>query len=151
LNRLVRERYPDGITPTVTIRPPSRPAAQPPVSSPSVNPAPAGSLAANTGGTRATASPDSGRRPETHPPAVAVELPARELSRMAARARFDLAWADSVAQRAALRPLPARDRDKLETALGLIRQGREALHRDDIQAAANLGYKARLLVQEVVP
>jgi hypothetical protein len=147
LNRLIRLRYPDGVIPTRTLESVTRTGrSAPPESLPATSPGAGAAASADS-----SASSDSARVELNGPPAITVDLPPRELSRLAGAARTYLAWADSMAQDAALRPLPERERDKLETALGLVRQGREALQRGDVRAAANLGYKARLLVEEVVP
>jgi hypothetical protein len=88
--------------------------------------------------------------PATDVPALSVDLPASDRSKLEGEARANAAWADSTARVLTLRPqLDGRDRDKLETAFGLVTQSREALDRGDVQAAANLAYKAKLLVEEV--
>ncbi len=61
----------------------------------------------------------------------------------------DIALADSLARRSALRALPQAQRDKLETSLGLVQQAREALARGDVTGASNLAYKARVIAEEV--
>lgn len=83
------------------------------------------------------------------PPEVSVDLPPSARFRMEREARRDIALADSLARRSALRPLPDKQRDKLETALGLIKQAQDALSRGDIPGASNLAYKARLIAEEV--
>jgi hypothetical protein len=111
---------------------------------------------AAAGGTPATAPPDtedlavgSSRPPERTNPEVSVDLPAPDRFKLRNTALADIAVADSLVRTSALRPMPGRERDKLETALGLTRQARDAIERGDLQAAANLAYKARLLAAEV--
>lgn len=82
-------------------------------------------------------------------PRLLVDLPATDRRQLDDAARRNLAAADSLARHAGRLPLPLRDREKLENALGLVRQAREALRRGDLRAAANLAYKARLLAGEV--
>jgi hypothetical protein len=82
-------------------------------------------------------------------PAVSVDLPASARARLEAEARRNMAAADSLAADLGRHHLPAHDREKLDTAHGLVRQAREALRRGDLQAAANLAHKARLLAAEV--
>jgi DNA-binding XRE family transcriptional regulator len=82
-------------------------------------------------------------------PAVSVDLPNSARQQLEAKARSDIAWADSAAKIQATRQLAGHDRDKLETAIGLTQQAREAMERGDLPAAANLAYKARLLIEEV--
>jgi hypothetical protein len=82
-------------------------------------------------------------------PSVSVDLPVLDRTKLKNTALSDMAEADSLVRSAALRVLPARERDKLETALGLTRQARDAATRGDLQAAANLAYKAKLLAAEV--
>jgi hypothetical protein len=145
LNRMILQRYPGGVIPTKTLESADRgePAGRPPASrTPGTTAAAGGDSLAGADSTGAEA---------TQPPAVSVDLPPQELNRLVSAARANLAWADSVAKDGALRPLPARERDKLETALGLVKQGEDALQRGDIRGAANLAYKARLLVEEVLP
>jgi hypothetical protein len=83
------------------------------------------------------------------PPALSVDMPALAQEQLEIQARANSAWADSTATVQARRALAPSDRDKLETAFGLSKQSREAMERGDLQAAANLAYKARLLVEEV--
>lgn len=83
------------------------------------------------------------------PPEVAVDLPPSARLRMERTALRDIALADSLTRRSALRTLPQNQRDKLETSLGLIEQAREALVRGDVPGAANLAFKARLIAEEV--
>jgi hypothetical protein len=145
LNRLILQRYPGGVIPTKTLESADRtePAGRPPAyRAPGTTAAAGGDLLARADTTGAETE---------QPPAVSVDLPPQELNRLVSAARANLAWADSVAKDGALRPLPARERDKLETALGLVKQGEDALQRGDIRGAANLAYKARLLVEEVLP
>jgi hypothetical protein len=84
-----------------------------------------------------------------HPAALSVGLPAPDRGPLELQARSDIGWADSTVAIQRSRMLAGRDRDKLETASGLAKQAREALERGDIPAAANLAYKARLLIEEV--
>lgn len=45
--------------------------------------------------------------------------------------------------------LPQEDMDKLQTAKGLVSQSNAAFEQQDLQAAANLAHKARVLVEEI--
>ena len=93
---------------------------------------------------------DTAAAPAPAPPALSiqVDLPAEEGRELEDAARHNLAAADSLARAARDHPLEERDREKVETALGLLRQAQEALARGDLRAAANLAYKARLLAAE---
>lgn len=87
--------------------------------------------------------------PQPAPPEIAVDLPPSSRMRMERTALRDIALADSLARRSALRTLPQVQRDKLETSLGLVQQARDALARGDVAGAANLAYKGRLIAEEV--
>jgi hypothetical protein len=158
LNRLWLQRYRNGIAPLPPEEPPRRSAAGD--SSPASTEGPAetagapdaaGGAAQESGTPAAEASADSlsAARSQDQGPGVSLELPVQDRRKLEFIARNDMAVADSLVQITALRTLPASERDKLETSLGLIKQGRDALTREDLQAAANLAYKARLLAEEV--
>ena len=102
--------------------------------------------------TRAALDTLSAETPEgetTAAHALSVDLPAADRRQLQAAAHHNLTAADSLARGVEGRVLSARDRVKLENALGLVRQAEDALRRGDLRAAANLAYKARLLAGEV--
>jgi hypothetical protein len=78
---------------------------------------------------------------------VSVDLDPEDQARLTLAARRNLSAADSLTRLAGARSSP-RNSVKLAAAQGLVRQAREAMQRDDIRAAANLAYKARLLAAE---
>lgn len=80
--------------------------------------------------------------------AIAIDLPPADQARLDRAARRNLAAADSLVRLAGPRATAALRREKLETAIGLMAQARDALARGDARAAANLAYKARLLAAE---
>ncbi len=80
---------------------------------------------------------------------ISIDLPGRIRSELEEKAKADLAAADALTTQYETRQLQSRDREKLETALGLIAQARAALAGGQTQSAANLAYKARLLAQEI--
>ena len=83
-------------------------------------------------------------------PKVRVDLPPDQESALAAQARRDMAQADSL-----LNALPesgragGTPREQVEAARGLLNQAEAALDRKDVQGAANLARKARILAESL--
>jgi hypothetical protein len=61
----------------------------------------------------------------------------------------ELAESDSLLLLAQGQTRSAEDRERLATVRGLIDQAQAAMERDDLDAAANLSHKARLLADEL--
>jgi hypothetical protein len=82
---------------------------------------------------------------------VSIDLDPEDQARLTRVARRNLAAADSLTRLAGARVPSPRNPAKLAAAQGLARQAQEAMQRNDIRAAANLAYKARLLAAEAYP
>jgi hypothetical protein len=108
---------------------------------PSVNVAPPPAPAPDT-----TAS-----EPAVPPPTISMAIPEAQRIRLTNAYRLDAAAADSL--RAELGPQvnSASGKEKLQTAADLLAQARAAMEAQNLEAAANLAHKARLLVQELLP
>lgn len=142
LNRVMMERGqtgppPEMITP-VPVAAPDTTRRMPPVST-----------LPNTTTTETAAPPQPARTVTRDTPSVSVDLPPRDRAKLESTARSDIAVADSLVRANAYRKLPGPERDKLETALGLTEQARDAIKRGDLQAAATLAYKAKVVASEV--
>jgi hypothetical protein len=155
---------------------PDEPAAEPPAAEPQetaqaetpaepppVEPAPAEPAPVE-------ASPEAAAPPETTPPPdvappdpvavenpvpvedpqeIVVELDAAQRAALAAQAERDLALAVQVLRDAQLRELSAQEQETLATVEGLVAAARDALAASDVQGAANLANKAKLLAAEL--
>jgi hypothetical protein len=84
------------------------------------------------------------------PPSVSIALPAAQRQRLERLTRAEMGMAESITTQIAPRLTTSADQEKLRTVQGLIEQTHAALDRDDIQAAANLAHKAKLLATELL-
>jgi hypothetical protein len=80
---------------------------------------------------------------------IVVELDETQRASLAADAERDLRLAVDAVRDAQLRSLSAEQQETLATVEGLVAAARDALAADDIQAAANLANKAKLLSAEL--
>jgi hypothetical protein len=87
----------------------------------------------------------------TPPPTISVAIPEPERTRLADAFRLDVAVADSLRTELSYRVTSAQGKEKLQTAADLLTQARAAMEAQNVEAAANLAHKARLLVQELIP
>lgn len=88
--------------------------------------------------------------PEDEPgPSISVEMPNSDRERFEASYRTDIELVDRAIRRFSEDQLPQGDMDKLQTAKGLVSQSNAAFEQQDLQAAANLAHKARVLVEEI--
>jgi len=88
---------------------------------------------------------------EPPPPTISVAISEAERIRLVGAYRMDSTTADSL--RAALSPqvTSSQGKEKLQTAADLLVQARAAMEAQNLEAAANLAHKARLLVEELLP
>jgi hypothetical protein len=120
----------------------AEPVIPPPVQRPAVTDTPAVA--------QQPAVPESAARDTSGAAAgVSILLPASERLRLRAACLKDLAIADSLLAPVAAWAVTAADVEKVATARGFLDQARAALAREDIQAAANLAHKGRLLTEEL--
>jgi hypothetical protein len=124
-----RVPYPDTSKTATSVKKPAAPRA------------PAGSASA------AGSRPDSLEAAKT--PAVTVSLPEAELRKLEARAREDLDETSRLLGSVEAASLDSSEREKRRTVIGFVAQAESALESQDIQAAANLAHKARLLAEEL--
>jgi hypothetical protein len=80
---------------------------------------------------------------------IVVELDDAQRAALATQAERDLALAVQDVRDAQLRTLSAQELETLATVEGLVAAARDKLAADDIQAAANLANKAKLLAAEL--
>ena len=92
-----------------------------------------------------------GREPQTPPPTISLAIPEAQ------RIRLDNAYratsprptrCGARSNRGSTRP---QGKEKLQTAGDLLVQARAAMEAQNLEAAANLAHKARLLAQELLP
>lgn len=76
-------------------------------------------------------------------------MPNSDRERFEASYRTDIELVDRAIRRFSEDQLPQGDMDKLQTAKGLVSQSNAAFEQQDLQAAANLAHKARVLVEEI--
>jgi hypothetical protein len=88
--------------------------------------------------------------PEPAPPSVSIAMPEEQRARLERLTRAELGMADRITTEIAPRLKADADLEKLRTVKGLIEQSHAALDRDDIQSAANLAHKAKLLATELL-
>lgn len=84
------------------------------------------------------------------PPAVSIALPEEKRERLERLARAEMGIAERITTQIEPRLTSDKDQEKLKTVRGLIEQTHAALDRDDIQSAANLAHKAKLLATELL-
>ncbi len=84
------------------------------------------------------------------PPSVSIAMPEEQRARLERLTRAELGMADRITTEIAPRLKSDADLEKLQTVKGLIEQSHAALDRDDIQSAANLAHKAKLLATELL-
>ncbi len=96
--------------------------------------------------TQVEVSPDSLDKPA---PSVSIDLSDKERRSLLRVARDDLAVAMARVESAARRSRTPGEGKELETVRGLIEQAQAALDREDLQAAANLAEKARILGEKL--
>ncbi len=89
--------------------------------------------------------------PSTPPPTISVAIPEPERLRLAGTYLLDAAAADSLRKELAPRLTTVQAKEKLQTAADLLAQARAAAEAENVEAAANLAHKARLLVEELIP
>lgn len=89
-------------------------------------------------------------KPAPSPPAVSIALPEEQRERLERLARAEMGIAERITTQIGPRLTSGRDIEKLRTVLGLIEQTHAALDREDIQSAANLAHKAKLLATELL-
>jgi hypothetical protein len=89
--------------------------------------------------------------PDTIPEEVliSVERPWTDRILLRDQVLAELAESDSLLLLAQGQTRSAEDRERLATVRGLIDQAQAAMERDDLDAAANLSHKARLLADEL--
>lgn len=89
--------------------------------------------------------------PPVAPPTISLAIPEAQRIRLTNAFRIDAGAADSL--RAVLEPQvkSVSGKEKLQTAADLLVQARAAMEAQNLEAAANLAHKARLLVQELLP
>lgn len=85
------------------------------------------------------------------PPTISVAIPEEQRIRLAAAYKIDVAAADSLRSELTPRVSSVAGKEKLQTAADLIIQARAAMASQNVEAAANLAHKARLLVEELLP
>ncbi len=83
-------------------------------------------------------------------PSVSIAMPEEQRARLERLTRAELAMADRITTEIAPRLKADADLEKLATVKGLIEQTNAALDRSDIQSAANLAHKAKLLATELL-
>ena len=88
--------------------------------------------------------------PTPAPPSVSIALPEAQRERLERLTRAEMGMAERITTQIASRLKSDADLEKLKTVLGLIEQTHAALDRDDIQSAANLAHKAKLLATELL-
>jgi hypothetical protein len=89
--------------------------------------------------------------PSTPPPTISVAIPEPERLRLSGAYLLDAAAADSLRKELAPRLTTVQAKEKLQTAADLLAQARAAAEAENVEAAANLAHKARLLVEELIP
>jgi len=87
--------------------------------------------------------------PKETPPAITVSPPKVELEQLETDVLADIAEASRLVQGIEPSALPEAGQDQLGTIHSMISQAREALGKQDVQAAAGLARKARLLAVEL--
>jgi hypothetical protein len=85
------------------------------------------------------------------PPTISVAIPEEQRVRLAAAYKIDVAAADSLRGELTPRVTSVPGKEKLQTVADLIIQARAAMNAQNVEAAANLAHKARLLVEELLP
>jgi hypothetical protein len=80
---------------------------------------------------------------------ISLERPQEDDQELERQVLQELREANSLTVAAAREVKTAEEREKVETVRGLIEQAEAALDRGDIQAAANLSHKARLLASDL--
>lgn len=99
-----------------------------------------------------TTPPDTAAvEPQTPPPTISVAIPERQRIRLESAYRADVAAADSLRSEIATRVTTTQGKEKLLTVGDLLIQARAAMEAQNLEAAANLAHKARLLAQELLP
>ncbi len=88
--------------------------------------------------------------PAPAPPSVSIALPEAQRERLERLTRAEMGIAERITTQIAPRLKSRADLEKLKTVRGLIEQTHAALDRDDIQSAANLAHKAKLLATELL-
>jgi hypothetical protein len=97
----------------------------------------------------APAPEDTVETPPPTPPKVAVEMDPSERKRLESQARADLASVERALLAASSRPRDHDSNETVATIRGLMDAARSALAESDVQAAATLAHKARLLADEL--
>lgn len=82
-------------------------------------------------------------------PSVSVALPEEERMQLRNAALADITQADIVLSGLSRRSLTQEEKRSVDTIRGLMDQARDALVKEDIQAAADLARKARLLADKL--
>jgi hypothetical protein len=96
-------------------------------------------------------SPGSVAQGEASPtPEVSVDLTAEERERLNAESAQDIASARQIIETIDRQRLSADELDKLRIVEGMIHSADEAHRTEDLQAAAGLARKARLLAEELI-
>ena len=99
--------------------------------------------------TEAEVSATDAEVPKQTPPAITVSPPKVELEQLETDVLADIAEATRLVQGLKSGDLPDGGQDDLATIHSMILQAREALSKQDVQAAAGLARKARLLAVEL--
>lgn len=82
-------------------------------------------------------------------PTVSVDLPEAQRQELKDAAVSEIAETNSLLIEVEERTTTEEEKEKLHTIRSLIEQAEAALEREDIQAAANLAHKAKLLAEEL--
>jgi hypothetical protein len=82
-------------------------------------------------------------------PTLSVDLPPAERARLVEAARRDREDTESLLKAIKVDTLPPDGQERLRTIQGLLDDSAEAANRGDLQAAASLVHKARLLAEEL--
>ncbi len=110
-----------------------------------------GTTAPATAVTTPTPRDTAAVEPSTPPPTISVAIPEPERLRLSGAYLLDAAAADSLRKELAPRLTTVQAKEKLQTAADLLAQARAAAEAENVEAAANLAHKARLLVEELIP